>query len=95
MTTPNARTSTDAKAEAYVHDEVPEKMIEGQELATADYSGVRKKTDPKEIRLVRKLDCIMMPMLWIMVCHHCIAYTLLDDSANSGLSISSTTLYAS
>ncbi|KAL2206072.1 MFS general substrate transporter [Sarocladium strictum] len=40
--------------------------MEGQELATADYSGVRKKTDPKEIRLVRKLDCIMMPTLWIM-----------------------------
>lgn len=28
--------------------------------------GRRKKTDPVEIRLVRKLDWIMMPTLWIM-----------------------------
>jgi hypothetical protein len=75
MTTPNARPSADAKLDAYVHDEAPEKMMEGQELATADYSGVRKKTDPKEIRLVRKLDCIMMPTLWIMVCFRYIPST--------------------
>jgi hypothetical protein len=32
----------------------------------ADYSGSQKKTDPEEIRLVRKIDFIMMPILWIM-----------------------------
>ncbi|KAL3461055.1 major facilitator superfamily domain-containing protein [Aspergillus heterothallicus] len=32
----------------------------------ADYSGSQKKTDPEEIRLVQKIDFIMMPILWIM-----------------------------
>lgn len=36
--------------------------------ANVDYTGSAKKTDPVEIRLVRKIDFIMMPMLWIMVC---------------------------
>ncbi|KAE8149177.1 major facilitator superfamily domain-containing protein [Aspergillus avenaceus] len=31
-----------------------------------DYSGARKKTDPVEIRLVRKLDLWIMPTLWFM-----------------------------
>ncbi|GMF75902.1 unnamed protein product [Aspergillus oryzae] len=31
-----------------------------------DYSGARKKTDPVEIRLVRKLDTWIMPTLWLM-----------------------------
>ncbi|KAI6785328.1 MFS transporter [Emericellopsis cladophorae] len=31
-----------------------------------DYSGAHEKTDPKEIRLVRKLDRWIMPMLWSM-----------------------------
>ncbi|KAK4496906.1 hypothetical protein PRZ48_011355 [Zasmidium cellare] len=31
-----------------------------------DYSGAHKKTDPKEIRLVKKLDIWIMPMLWGM-----------------------------
>lgn len=36
--------------------------------ANVDYTGSAKKTDPVEIRLVRKIDFIMMPMLWVMVC---------------------------
>lgn len=32
----------------------------------ADYSGAVKKTDPEEIRLVRKLDYRIMPTLWAM-----------------------------
>lgn len=32
----------------------------------ADYSGAVKKTDPAEIRLVRKLDFRIMPTLWAM-----------------------------
>lgn len=31
-----------------------------------DYSGAVKKTDPKEIALVRKLDFRIMPILWAM-----------------------------
>ncbi|KAG9259053.1 pantothenate transporter liz1 [Emericellopsis atlantica] len=31
-----------------------------------DYSGAHEKTDPKEIKLVRKLDRWIMPMLWSM-----------------------------
>lgn len=32
-----------------------------------DYSGAHEKTDPKEIRLVKKLDLWIMPTLWLMV----------------------------
>lgn len=32
----------------------------------ADYSGAVKKTDQAEIRLVRKLDFRIMPILWAM-----------------------------
>lgn len=31
-----------------------------------DYSGAVKKTDPREIALVRKLDLWIMPILWAM-----------------------------
>lgn len=31
-----------------------------------DYSGAVKKTDPAEIKLVRKLDWRIMPTLWAM-----------------------------
>ncbi|KAI1498133.1 major facilitator superfamily domain-containing protein [Biscogniauxia marginata] len=31
-----------------------------------DYAGAQPKTDPKEIRLVRKLDLRVMPVLWLM-----------------------------
>lgn len=32
--------------------------------ARADYSGAHEKTDPEEIKLVRKLDMFIMPTLW-------------------------------
>jgi hypothetical protein len=31
-----------------------------------DYSGAYEKTDPREIKLVKKLDRWIMPMLWSM-----------------------------
>jgi hypothetical protein len=34
--------------------------------AGADYSGAVRKTDAKEIALVRKLDWRIMPILWVM-----------------------------
>lgn len=34
--------------------------------AGADYSGASKKTDPEEIRLVRKLDWYILPIMWAM-----------------------------
>lgn len=36
------------------------------EKAQGDYSGATAKTDPREIRLVRKLDIRIMPILWAM-----------------------------
>ncbi|KAF7593586.1 hypothetical protein BBP40_011206 [Aspergillus hancockii] len=36
------------------------------EKGQGDYSGATKKTDPEEIRLVRKLDIRIMPSLWSM-----------------------------
>ncbi|KAJ5827928.1 uncharacterized protein N7525_006181, partial [Penicillium rubens] len=36
------------------------------QLKHVDYSGATKKTDPAEIRLVRKLDLWIMPTLWLM-----------------------------
>ncbi|KAJ5585747.1 hypothetical protein N7450_005534 [Penicillium hetheringtonii] len=37
-----------------------------KQLKDVDYSGATKKTDPDEIRLVRKLDLWIMPTLWLM-----------------------------
>jgi len=34
--------------------------------ADVDYSGAQAKQSPEEIRLVRKLDLIILPVLWIM-----------------------------
>ncbi|KAK7954671.1 major facilitator superfamily domain-containing protein [Apiospora saccharicola] len=35
-----------------------------------DYAGAQAKTDPEEIRLVRKLDMCIMPVLWVMYFFH-------------------------
>ena len=40
-----------------------EKAISEEPL---DYSGAHEKTDPAEIKLVRKLDMWIMPTLWVM-----------------------------
>jgi hypothetical protein len=37
-----------------------------KQAAKIDYSGAHEKTDPVEIRLVRKLDLWIMPTLWAM-----------------------------
>ena len=34
--------------------------------AIRDYSGAHEKTDPREIKLVKKLDWWIMPILWLM-----------------------------
>lgn len=40
--------------------------IEGKMLENLDYSGAHEKTDPAEIKLVKKLDLWIMPTLWLM-----------------------------
>ena len=58
----------DEKATAYhsevlspvqTNEEFPEKL---ERQPTFDYSGAHRKTDPKEIALVKKLDWYIMPM---------------------------------
>ncbi|KAM0281995.1 hypothetical protein ACHAO9_010476 [Fusarium lateritium] len=48
-----------------VHDEKVFEQNEAQDLR-GDYSGAADKTDPAEIALVRKLDRMIMPILWAM-----------------------------
>jgi hypothetical protein len=61
---PSADTSTLAvidMKEGVTHAE----MCDSEE-APVDYSGARPKTTEAEIKLVRKLDMVMMPVLWLM-----------------------------
>ncbi|KAK7204886.1 MFS transporter [Myxozyma melibiosi] len=51
-------TDLDTKAEL--------EMLEYAGTRQVDYSGVADKTDPAEIALVRRLDFVILPMLWIM-----------------------------
>lgn len=49
-----------------------------------DYSGAHEKTDPREIKLVKKLDWFIMPALWAMywlnyLDRNAIALARLDD----------------
>ncbi|RSH79686.1 uncharacterized protein EHS24_009338 [Apiotrichum porosum] len=47
------------------HVDISDNLEEGGEAATkGDYSGFTQKTDPKEIKLVRKLDRYIMPALF-------------------------------
>jgi len=46
------------------------------EQVHGDYSGAHAKTDPAEIKLVKKLDLFIMPTLWIMY-----AFNYLDRNA--------------
>lgn len=68
-------TMSEKKAPQDIGDEKPEALHREDTLGDAkqqqlprdgDYSGARKKTDPAEIRLVRKLDMWIMPILWLM-----------------------------
>lgn len=59
------------RAEQLAHDEEKGQCDhlekhESRASAVRDDTGARSKTNPAEIRLVRKLDWIILPMLWIM-----------------------------
>jgi hypothetical protein len=53
----------DEKPEALHREDI---ISEEKKQQAGDYSGAREKTDPAEIRLVRKLDMWIMPTLWLM-----------------------------
>ncbi|KAL4954019.1 major facilitator superfamily domain-containing protein [Aspergillus filifer] len=55
----------DGKPEALHREDTIDQEKERQQNVT-DYSGAHEKTDPAEIRLVRKLDIWIMPILWLM-----------------------------
>ncbi|KAH9904048.1 major facilitator superfamily domain-containing protein [Xylariomycetidae sp. FL2044] len=42
------------------------KDVPTEEVGHRDYAGARAKSDPAEIRLVRKLDLRVMPIIWLM-----------------------------
>lgn len=56
----------DAEKIDFEHDDTAKDNAILEEGDIAPVSGRRKKTDPVEISLVRKLDYIMLPMLWVM-----------------------------
>ncbi|BFZ56517.1 hypothetical protein PYCC9005_003564 [Savitreella phatthalungensis] len=56
----------DEKPKFEYHEEVESLKDEKDIGNDADYSGAAAKTDPKEIRLVRKLDLYIMPTIFIM-----------------------------
>lgn len=51
------------KGATYHAEETQKPVLPDQDV---DVYGSRKKTDPAEIRLVRKIDWIMLPTLWLM-----------------------------
>jgi hypothetical protein len=63
---------TEKQVSQEIGDEKPEALHredtidQEKQQQAGDYSGARKKTDPAEIRLVRKLDLWIMPTLWGM-----------------------------
>lgn len=58
-------TSHEHHADEKGHFEHMEKH-ENQMFSSTDQTGAHRKTDPAEIRLVRKIDWIMLPTLWLM-----------------------------
>ncbi|CEN61284.1 Putative Permease of the major facilitator superfamily [Aspergillus calidoustus] len=63
----NKDSFVDDKLVTSQHHESPSVVDEKPDLrARGDYSGAQEKTDPVEIRLVRKLDLWIMPTLWLM-----------------------------
>lgn len=65
--TKEADKSSTLHREFTIDDENNTKVArEGTIFTGGDYSGAQKKTDPVEIKLVRKLDLWIMPTLWIM-----------------------------
>lgn len=64
-------TQTDVEKKPGRTDPVSAPLAETEEILKAepevlDYSGAREKSNPREIKLVRKLDLWIMPMLWLM-----------------------------
>ena len=57
---------TDVKRSDNSHVEDVSSTHVVDEKAQGDYSGATAKVDPVEIRLVRKLDLRIMPILWAM-----------------------------
>lgn len=54
----------DGKANDVIIENSASKVLD--EVREGDYSGAVAKTDPEEIRLVRKLDIRIMPIMWAM-----------------------------
>jgi hypothetical protein len=50
--------------DTHIEDANPLKLDD--EKGQGDYSGATAKTDPREIKLVRKLDMRIMPIMWAM-----------------------------
>jgi hypothetical protein len=72
MTSTHSETpAKDGKTDTAIENDKPKMMHqeymdeEGKNIAR-DYSGAHNKIDPREIRLVRKLDTWIMPTLWLM-----------------------------
>ncbi|GKU07725.1 major facilitator superfamily transporter [Fusarium langsethiae] len=66
---PRLSTSSKDTKPSHVLDTIrDEKVLEqsGHNDRSGDYSGAASKTDPAEIALVRKLDRMIMPILWAM-----------------------------
>lgn len=66
--TPKApeRSDLDGKGSENSHVEDVDSIKAVDEKAQGDYSGATTKVDPVEIKLVRKLDMRIMPILWAM-----------------------------
>ncbi|KAK8100392.1 major facilitator superfamily domain-containing protein [Apiospora kogelbergensis] len=58
----------DSKAPALGRSSTPDPVADEKaaSIQEGDYSGAHRKTDPAEIKLVRKLDLWIMPTLWLM-----------------------------
>ncbi|RMZ67377.1 major facilitator superfamily transporter [Pyrenophora seminiperda CCB06] len=54
------------KHETLAHTEVKSELGDDRQVASADYTGAERKTDPAEIALVRKIDWRLMPILCVM-----------------------------
>ncbi|WDK10906.1 major facilitator superfamily transporter [Colletotrichum graminicola] len=62
-----ARSAPDIEKQQALHQEQSHVLDdEKKPSAAVDYSGAAAKTDPAEIKLVRKLDLWIMPTLWLM-----------------------------
>lgn len=48
------------------HFEYANSILVADQKEQGDYSGATAKTSPEEIRLVRKLDMRIMPIMWAM-----------------------------